>query len=131
MVFPLSSQQVHLELEEITQSKASLNSPNERAELQPDKLNNIPERSKFHEIWEKHSFSLVVIPITVILFIYSIVAIAVSGFQKAKWLFFLTMFLWFCMVYMIIRDRCGKQIYEAAIRPVVVALRGQWYWLRW
>ena len=63
-----------------------------------------PERNKWNTLWERHGLSIILVCVTVLLLIYSIAAIAHSGFEKAKWLFGITMFLWFCMTYMFIRD---------------------------
>ena len=90
-----------------------------------------PERNKFHELWEKHGMSIVLVCITVILLAYSIVAIAVSGFEKAKWLFAITMFLWFCMTYMFIRNHCGADIYRVVLQPIINAVNSKWKYLRW
>lgn len=90
-----------------------------------------PERNKFHEVWEKHGFSIILVFITVTLLVYSIAAIAVSGFDKAKWLFAITMFLWFCMTYMFIRNHCGAEINRVVLQPIVNAVNSQWKYLKW
>ena len=90
-----------------------------------------PERNKFHELWEKHSLSIILVCLTVILLAYSIAAIAVSGFDKAKWLFGITMFLWFCMTYMFIRDHCGAEIYRVVLKPIVDLVNRYWRYLKW
>ena len=90
-----------------------------------------PERSKFHDIWEKHGLSIILVCVTVILLIYSITAIAVSGFDKAKGLFGITMFLWFCMTYMFIRNHCGAEIYQVLLQPIITAISSRWRYLKW
>lgn len=90
-----------------------------------------PERNKFHELWEKHGLSIILVCLTVCLLAYSIAAIAISGFDKAKWLFAITMFLWFCMTYMFIRDHCGSEIYRVVLKPIVDAVNSKWKYLRW
>lgn len=90
-----------------------------------------PERNKWNELWEKHGLSIILLGVTVVLLIYSIVAIAVSGFDKAKWLFAITMFLWFCMTYMFIRDHCGASIYRVCMQPVIDVVDRYWRYLKW
>ena len=90
-----------------------------------------PERNKLNELWDRHGLTIAIICITVILLIYSIVAIAISGFEQAKWLFAITMFLWFCMTYMFIRDHCGDAIYRRCMEPVINAVNSQWRYLKW
>ena len=90
-----------------------------------------PERIKFYELWERHGLSIILVCLTVLLLAYSIAAIAVSGFEKAKWLFAITMFLWFCMTYMFIRDHCGAEIYRVVLQPIINAVNSKWKYLRW
>lgn len=95
------------------------------------KWEDSPERKKWSELWERHSLSIILVCVTVIMLAYSIAAIAVSGFDKAKWLFGITMLLWFCMTYMFIRDHCGAAIYQVCIQPVVNAVNRTWRYLKW
>ena len=90
-----------------------------------------PERNKFHELWENHGLSIILLCLSVMLLVYSIAAIAVSGFDKAKWLFAITMFLWFCMTYMFIRNHCGDEIYRVLLQPIVNVVNSKWKYLRW
>lgn len=90
-----------------------------------------PEYNKCYEIWEKHSLSIILVCVTVLLLIYSIVAIAHSGFDKAKSLFGLTMFLWFCMTYMFISKHCGAEIYQVVLKPIAEAFSSRWRYLKW
>lgn len=95
------------------------------------KWEDTPERKKWSELWERQGLSIIIVCITVILLIYSIVAIAVSGFDKAKWLFGITMFLWFCMTYVFIRDHCGSAISKVCMEPVINAVNSHWWFLKW
>ena len=95
------------------------------------KWDESPEGQKWCEVWKRHSFSITIICITTLLLIYSIVAIAVSGFEKAQSLFGITMFLWFCMTYMFVRDHWGTSIYKVCMEPVVSAVQSQWRYLKW
>ena len=95
------------------------------------KWEDTPERKKWSELWERQGLSIVIVCVTVILLIYSIVAIVVSGFDKAKWLFGITMFLWFCMTYMFIRDHCGSAIFKVCMEPVINAVSSRWRYLKW
>ena len=95
------------------------------------KWEDSPERNKLNELWEQHGLAITIVCVTVTLLVYSIVAIAKSGFEQAKWLFAITMFLWFCMTYMFIRDHCGDAIYRGCIEPVINAVNSQWRYLKW
>lgn len=117
------------------QSKSSL-----KADADPEghcfhvmvaKWDESPEGQKWFEVWKRHSLSISILCITTILLIYSIVAIAVSGFETAQSLFGVTMFLWFCMTYKFVRDHWGSSIYKACMEPVVRAVESQWRWLKW
>ena len=126
----------HLEMSGMNESKSSLKdgSPVEEKRgfhVLIAKWEESPERNKFYELWEKHGLSIVLLCFTVILLGYSIAAIAVSGFDKAKWLFAITMFLWFCMTYMFIRNHCGGEIYRVVFEPIINAVNSKWKYLRW
>lgn len=126
----------HLEMSGINESKSSLKDDSPVQERKGfhvliAKWEESPERNKFHEVWERHGLSIILVCLTVLLLIYSIVAIAVSGFDKAKWLFGITMFLWFCMSYMFIRNHCGDEIYRVVLQPIVNAVNSQWRYLKW
>lgn len=126
----------HLEMSGMNESKSSLKdgSPVEEKRgfhVLIAKWEESPERNKFYELWEKHGLSIVLLCFTVILLGYSIAAIAVSGFDKAKWLFAITMFLWFCMTYMFIRNHCGAEIYRVVFEPIINAVNSKWKYLRW
>lgn len=95
------------------------------------KLDESPEGQKWFEVWKRHSLSISILCITTVLLIYSIVAIAVSGFETAQSLFGVTMFLWFCMTYKFVRDHWGSSIYKACMEPVIRAVESQWRWLKW
>lgn len=95
------------------------------------KWDNSPERSKMHLVWEKHGTTIALVLVTVVMLIYSIVAIGVSGFEKAKWFFYLTMFLWFCLTYMFVRNNCGGDIYHSVGKPCIDGIKTQWFWLKW
>ncbi|XP_068698450.1 solute carrier family 28 member 3-like isoform X3 [Montipora foliosa] len=95
------------------------------------KWDDSPEGQKWHEVWKRHSLSIIVICITTLLLIYSIVAIGVSGFEKAQWLFGITMFLWFCLTYMFVRDHWGARIYQLCMEPVIAAVKSWWRYLKW
>lgn len=130
----------HLELSGMNESKYQ-----SKSSLKPDdsptqencfhvvvaKWEDTPEKKKWSELWERRGLSIVIVCITVILLIYSIVAIAVSGFDKAKWLFGITMFLWFCMTYVFIRDHCGSAIVKVCMEPVINAVNSHWWFLKW
>lgn len=130
----------HLELSGMNESKYQ-----SKSSLKPDdsptqencfhvvvaKWEDTPEKKKWSELWERRGLSIVIVCITVILLIYSIVAIAVSGFDKAKWLFGITMFLWFCMTYVFIRDHCGSAISKVCMEPVINAVNSHWWFLKW
>lgn len=126
----------HLEMSGINESKSSLKDDSPVQERKGfhvliAKWEESPERNKFHEVWERHGLSIILVCLTVLLLIYSIAAIAVSGFDKAKWLFGITMFLWFCMSYMFIRDHCGDEIYRVVLQPIVNVVNSQWRYLKW
>ena len=126
----------HLEMSGMNESKSSLKEDSPVQEKRGfhvliAKWEESPERNKFHELWEKHGLSIILVFLTVILLGYSIVAIAVSGFEKAKWLFAITMFLWFCMTYMVIRNHCGAEIYRVVFQPIINAVNSKWKYLRW
>ena len=95
------------------------------------KWEDSPEMNKLSDLWERHGMTVIMICVTVLLLIYSVVAIAVSGFEHAKWLFGITMFLWFCMTYMFIRDHCGADIFRVCIEPIVNAVESRWRYLKW
>ncbi|XP_074611029.1 uncharacterized protein LOC141865596 [Acropora palmata] len=95
------------------------------------KSDESPAGQKWFEVWKQHSFSITIISITTFLLLYSIVAIAVRGFEAAQSLFGITMFLWFCMAYVFVRDHWGASIYKACMEPVVSAVRGRWRYLKW
>ena len=126
----------HLEMSGMNESKSSLKeySPVEEKKgfhVLMARWEESPERRKFHDIWEKHGLSIILVCITVILLIYSIAAVAVSGFDKAKVLFGMTMFLWFCMTYMFIRNHFGAEIYQVVFQPIFNAISSQWRYLKW
>lgn len=75
------------------------------------KWEELLEYNKCYEIWEKYSLLIILVCVIVFLFIYSIVVIVYSGFDKVKFLFGFIMFLWFCMTYMFISKYCGVEIY--------------------
>lgn len=95
------------------------------------KWDESPEGQKWFEVWKRHSLSISILCITTVLLIYSIVAIAVSGFETAQSLFGVTMFLWFCMTYKFVRDHWGSSIYKACMEPVIRAVESRWRWLKW
>ena len=126
----------HLEMSGMNESKSSLKADSPIQEKRGfhvliAKWEESPERNKFHELWEKHSLSIILLCLTVLLVGYSIAAIIVSGFDKAKWLFAITMFLWFCMTYMFIRNNCGSEIYQVVLQPIINAVNSKWKYLRW
>ncbi|XP_067027107.1 solute carrier family 28 member 3-like isoform X1 [Acropora muricata] len=95
------------------------------------KSDESPAGQKWFKVWKQHSFSITIIAITTFLLIYSIVAIAVRGFEAAQSLFGITMFLWFCMAYVFVRDHWGASIYKACMEPVVSAVQSRWRYLKW
>ena len=95
------------------------------------KSDESPAGQKWFKVWKQHSFSIIIIAITTFLLIYSIVAIAVRGFEAAQSLFGITMFLWFCMAYVFVRDHWGASIYKACMEPVVSAVQSRWRYLKW
>ena len=95
------------------------------------KWNTSPERNKLSELWERHGLTICMVVLTVALLIYTITAIGISGFDRSKWLFAITMFLWFCLTYMFIRDNCGAEIYRVVLEPTIKALNHMWWWLKW
>lgn len=126
----------HLDTSGMNESKSSLkpeNSPTQDKcfHVLVAKWEESPERNKWNTLWERHGLSIILVCVTVVLLIYSIAAIATSGFEKAKWLFGITMFLWFCMTYMFIRDHCGAEIYRVCLEPVINAVSRQWRYLKW
>lgn len=126
----------HLEMSGVNESKSSLKDETpvqkkKRFHVFVAKWEELPEYNKCYEIWEKHSLSIILVCVTVLLLIYSIVAIAHSGFDKAKSLFGLTMFLWFCMTYMFISKHCGAEIYQVVLKPIAEAFNSRWRYLKW
>jgi len=122
----------------VNESKSSLKPDNGHTNHQKKfyhvivaKWEDSPEINKLSDLWERHGMTVIMICVTVLLLIYSIVAIAHSGFEHAKWLFGITMFLWFCMTYMFIRDHCGADIFRVCIEPVVNAVESRWRYLKW
>lgn len=83
------------------------------------------------DLWADYSFQIVVVFIAVILLIYTIVAISVSGFRHATGLFVISILFWFCVTYMFIRDHCGEAIYTSCCLPVISLVRRKWRFLRW
>lgn len=83
------------------------------------------------ERWQEYSFQIVVVVISFVLLIYTIAAIAVSGFQNVVGLFVISMIFWFCVIYMFIRDYCGESIYHLCCAPVISLLKRKWRYLRW
>ncbi|XP_031548619.1 solute carrier family 28 member 3-like isoform X1 [Actinia tenebrosa] len=125
-----------LEMSGIADSKKALkidddDSPLPTRRIKTQVFVDIPEMSKFGEIWRRHNFNIVTIIITNILLVYSIIAICISGFKKVQVLFGLTMVLWFCLIYMFIREHWGDAIYRACIKPCVAVINSQWKWLKW
>ena len=126
----------HLEMSGINESKSSLKDDSPVQEKRGFHVliaiwEESPERNKLHELWEKHGMSIILVCLTVTLLTYSIVAIAISGFDKAKWLFGITMFLWFCMTYMFIRNHCGGEIYRVVLQPIINGVNSKWKYLKW
>jgi len=126
----------HLEMSGMNESKSSLKDDSPVQEKRGfhvliAKWEESPEMNKLHELWEKHGMSIVLVFLTVTLLGYSIVAIAISGFDKAKWLFAITMFLWFCMSYMFIRNHCGGEIYRVVLQPIINGVNSKWKYLKW
>ncbi|XP_073256992.1 solute carrier family 28 member 3-like isoform X4 [Porites lutea] len=128
----------HLEMSGVNESKSSLKPDDGHTNHQKKfyhvivaKWEDSPEMNKLSDLWERHGMTVIMICVTVLLLIYSIVAIAVSGFEHAKWLFGITMFLWFCMTYMFIRDHCGADIFRVCIEPIVNAVESRWRYLKW
>ncbi|XP_022781914.1 solute carrier family 28 member 3-like isoform X2 [Stylophora pistillata] len=126
----------HLEMSGMDESKSSLKDESPVQEKRGfhafiARWEESPERNKFYEIWEKHSLSIILVCVTVALLVYSIAAIAHSGFDKAKPLFGLTMFLWFCMTYMVISNHCGAEIYQVVLKPIAEAFSSRWRYLKW
>lgn len=124
-----------LEMSGVGDSKKALkiddDSPLPTRRIKTQVFVDIPEMSKFGEVWRRHNFNIVFVFITSILLVYSVIAIAISGFEKVKVLFGLTMILWFCLIYMFIREHCGHAIYRACIKPCAAVINGQWKWLKW
>lgn len=89
------------------------------------------ERNKFYEFWEKYGLFIVFLCFIVILLGYSIVVIVVSGFDKVKWFFVIIMFLWFCMIYMFIRNYCGVEIYRVVFEFIINVVNSKWKYLKW
>ena len=122
-------------MENLSHSKSSLPNGNQKKEngcyVLVQRWEESPERNKLSEIWEKHGSKVLVIVLTAMLLIYTVVAIGVSGFEKVKWLFALTMFLWFCMSYMMIRNNCGGAIYRSCLQLIDNVVRRVWPVLRW
>ncbi|XP_068755204.1 solute carrier family 28 member 3-like isoform X1 [Montipora capricornis] len=83
------------------------------------------------ELWLNYSFQIVVVTISFVLLIYSIAAIAVSGFHQVTGFFAVTMVFWFCVTYMFLRDYFGETIYKLCCLPVISLLREKWRYLRW
>jgi len=83
------------------------------------------------DFWVDYSFQIVVVFIAIVLLIYTIVAISVSGFRHATGLFVISMLFWFCVIYMFIRDHCGETIYISCCLPVISLVRRKWKFLRW
>lgn len=83
------------------------------------------------DFWVDYSFQIVVVFIAIVLLIYTIVAISVSGFRHATGLFVISMLFWFCVIYMFIRDHCGETIYISCCLPVMSLVRRKWKFLRW
>ncbi|XP_032227058.2 solute carrier family 28 member 3 isoform X1 [Nematostella vectensis] len=129
----------HLEMADTANSKAALKLdehspvPNRKGftQVMIAKFEDSPESSKFSETWKRHGFSITMVILTTLLLIYSIVAIIISGFEKVKILFAITMFLWFCLIYMFISAHWGSAIYRALFKPIARVIQGQWYWLKW
>ena len=92
---------------------------------------NSPERPMMQTLWDKYGTMIILLGVVFAMLIYSIVAIAVSGFQTAKWFFTLTMFFWFCLTYSFLRKNCGQDVYRSVIKPCTGAIESQWYWLKW
>ena len=124
-------------MDDLSQSKHSLNGrdghkhKDKGCYIMVQKWEDSPERHKLAEIWEKHGSTILSIALTIALLIYTVVAIGISGFEKVKWMFALTMFLWFCMAYMLIRDNCGAQIYRGCLQPMIELIKKAWPVLRW
>lgn len=94
-------------------------------------FNNLPEVSKYQEIWERHYFNITIIGVNLFLLMYCIIAIAISGFYNVRILFGITMFLWFCLIYMFVQEHFGGAIYRHCMRPIGEAIESQWRWLKW
>ncbi|XP_020912178.1 solute carrier family 28 member 3 isoform X2 [Exaiptasia diaphana] len=126
-----------LEMSGVSSSKKALQpiSPDDSPDLGGRKtvihFQNFPEMSKWSEIWQRHHFNITFLIITTLLLIYTIIAIVISGFEKVKILFGVTLFLWFCLIYMFIREHFGSGIYHYCIQPTVAAIDSQWKWLKW
>ncbi|KAL9969400.1 hypothetical protein ACROYT_G021615 [Oculina patagonica] len=83
------------------------------------------------DLWIDYSFQIIVVVIAVILLVYTIVAISISGFRHATGLFVISMLFWFCVTYMFIRDHCGEIIFNSCCLPVISLIRRNWRILRW
>lgn len=122
-------------MEDRSHSKHSLNGRGRKNDngcyVMVQRWEDSPERNKLSEIWEKHGSLILVIILTIVLLIYTVAAIGVSGFDKVKWLFALTMFMWFCMSYTLIRQNCGGAIYRGCMKPIVDLVKRAWPVLKW
>ncbi|XP_029193531.2 solute carrier family 28 member 3-like isoform X1 [Acropora muricata] len=83
------------------------------------------------ELWQDYSFQIVVVIISFVLLIYTVAAIAVSGFHQITGLFAVSMVFCFCVMYMFVRDYFGGAIYKQCCTPVISILRKNWRYLRW
>lgn len=84
-----------------------------------------------HVLWDRYSFQVIVVVISLLLLIYTVIAISISGFHHVRGLFAISLVFWFCVIYMFIRDHCGGEIYTLCCLPVISLIRKKWRILRW
>ena len=82
-------------------------------------------------LWIKHRKAIFTFFVLIVLSVYCMFGIMISGFEKSKDLFGVLVFTAIIMVYVVIRDAFGKQINVLVINPVDRKIEEHWRILRW
>ena len=82
-------------------------------------------------MWKNHWLTITIAILDFIIILYSLIGIMNVGFEKAVGLFVIGIFIWFCLVYMVIRDNWGEVIHTLMIAPVRDIVNSNWEHLKW
>ena len=83
------------------------------------------------DMWIDNKSLILMVGLIVFCIGWSIIGFFHIGFKRSSGLFGMGLFLWFCVTYMLVRDRWGDVFYEACIAPIAMVCKQNWNVLRW